>query len=165
MQTEHYFISSTEGKEKWTEFTRELEMLGHYLSELSSQRTVGDDLIQRLNAQYRTVRTHADVWKQSTDQQIDELWKLACHQNREAQGAFSDIRARSKATAFEMWERSQPLRQGAQDVGEGLVRAWAELRASFGKAANRISSSETDMSPRSTGEQLPEFPKDPRETK
>ena len=56
MQTEHYFISSTEGKEKWTEFTRELEMLGHQISELS-HRAMGDDLIQRVNAQYRTVRT------------------------------------------------------------------------------------------------------------
>ena len=149
MQNEHHFLSGTEGKEKWTDFTRELEMLGQHLSELSSQRTMGDDHIQRLNAQYRTVRTHADVSKQSTDQQIDELRKLACHQSRDVQGTLSDIRA--KATAFEMWERSQPLRQGAQDVGEGLVRAWAELRASFGKAANRISSSETDMSPRPTG--------------
>ena len=103
----------------------------------------------------------ADVWKQTTDQQIDAIRKLADYQGREAQGTFRDIRARSKATAFEMWERSEPLRQGAQDVGEGLVRAWAELRASFGKAANRLSSSEADMSPRSIDEQVPELPRDP----
>ena len=112
-------------------------MLGHQLSELSSHAAVlGDHIIQRLEAQYQTVRNRADVWKQTTDQQINELRKLACHQGRDPKGAFSDIRARSKATAFAMWERSDPLRQGAQDVGEGLVRAWAELRASFGKAAN-----------------------------
>ena len=145
MQNEHRFQSSGDAggeaarerpeEEKWAEFARDLEKLGHQLSELSSHTTVlGDHLIQRLNAQYQTVRNRAEVWKQTTDQQIDELRKLACQQ--EAQGAFSDIRARSKATAFEMWERSQPLRQGAQDVGEGLVRAWAELRVSFGKAAN-----------------------------
>ena len=159
MQNEHRFQSSgdAEGEaarerpeeEKWAEFARDLEKLGDQLSELSSHTTVlGDHLIQRLNAQYQTVRNRVDVWKQTTDQQIDELRKLACQQGREAQGAFSDIRARSKATAFEMWERSQPLRQGAQDVGEGLVRAWAELRASFGKAANRLSSSEMPVSPR-----------------
>ena len=62
------------------------------------------------------------MWKQTADQQINELRKLACHQSAEAQGTSSDIRARSKATAFELWERSQPLRQGAQDVGEGLAR-------------------------------------------
>ena len=37
-----------------------------------------------------------------------------------------------------MWERSEPLRQGARDVGEGLGRAWTELRASLGKAASRM---------------------------
>jgi hypothetical protein len=41
-----------------------------------------------------------------------------------------------------MWERSEPLRQGAKDVGEGLVRAWSELSASFGKAANRLRTDE-----------------------
>ena len=174
MQNEHRFQSSGDAggeaarerpeEEKWAEFARDLEKLGHQLSELSSHTTVlGDHLIQRLNAQYQTVRNRAEVWKQTTDQQIDELRKLACQQ--EAQGAFSDIRARSKATAFEMWERSQPLRQGAQDVGEGLVRAWAELRVSFGKAANQLSSSEADMSPRPTDEQVPELPRDPSGTK
>ena len=172
MQNEHHFQSSgdAEGKlarqrpeeEKWAAFAHDLEMLGHQLSELPSHTAVlGDHIIQRLDAQYQTVRNRADVWKQTTDQQINELRKLAC--GRDAQGAFSDIRARSKATAFEMWERSEPLRQGAQDVGEGLVRAWAELRASFGKAANRISSSDARVSPRPVEEQVPELPKEPRE--
>ena len=174
MQNEHHFQSSgdAEGKlarqraeeEKWAAFAHDLEMLGHQLSELSSHAAVlGDHIIQRLDAQYQTVRNRADVWKQTTDQQINELRKLACHQGRDAQGAFSDIRARSKATAFAMWERSDPLRQGAQDVGEGLVRAWAELRASFGKAANRISSSEARVSRRPAEEQVTELPKEPRE--
>src|SRR5262245_7013602 len=158
MQNEHHFQSSenAEGKvtpqrpeeEKWAKFAHDLEILGNQLSELSSHTAaLGDDLIQRLDAQYQTVRNRADTWKQTTDQQIDEIRKLASHR-RATQRAFSDIRARSKATAFEMWERSEPLRQGAQDVGGGLVRAWAELRASFGKAANRLSSSEADMPPR-----------------
>ena len=174
MQNEHHFPSGTEGKvecqrpeeEKWAEFVRDLEMLGAQLSELSSHPAVlGDHFIQRLNTQYQTVCNRADAWKQTTDQQIDAIRKLADYQGREAQGTFRDIRARSKATAFEMWERSEPLRQGAQDVGEGLVRAWAELRASFGKAANRLSSSEADMSPRSIDEQVPKLPRDPSGTK
>jgi len=37
-----------------------------------------------------------------------------------------------------MWERSEPLRQGAQEVGKGFVRAWSELATSFGKAAEKI---------------------------
>jgi hypothetical protein len=174
MQNEQHLQSSgdTEGKlacqrpeeEKWSEFAHDLEMLGHQLSELSSHTAVlGYHIIQRLDAQYQAVRNRADVLKQTTDQQIDELRKLVCHQGRDARGALSDIRARSKATAFEIWERSEPFRQGAQDVGEGLVRAWAELRASFGKAANRISSSEARVSPRPAEEQVPDLPKDPSE--
>jgi len=171
MQNEHHFPSGTEGKvarqcpeeEKWAEFARDLEVLGNQLSELSSHTTVlGDDFIQGLDAQYQTVRNRANVWKQTTYQQIGELRKLACQQGRQTQGAFSDIRARSKATAFGLWERSELLRQGAQDVGEGLVRAWVELRTSFSKAANRLSSSEANMSPRPTDEQVPELPRDPR---
>ena len=111
MQNEHRFQPSgdAEGEaarerseeEKWAEFARDLEKLGHQLSELSSHTTVLGDHVIHLNAQYQTVRNRADVWKQTTDQQIDELRKLACQQGREAQGAFSDIRARSKATAFD----------------------------------------------------------------
>jgi hypothetical protein len=44
-----------------------------------------------------------------------------------------------------------------------LVRAWAELRASFGKAANRVSSSEARVSRRAAEEQVPELPKEFRE--
>ena len=102
MQNEHHFQSSgdAEGKlarqrskeEKWAAFAHDLERLGHQLSELSSHAAVfGDHIIQRLDAQYQTVRNRADVWKQTTDQQINELRKLACHQGRDAQGAFSDI--------------------------------------------------------------------------
>ena len=93
MQNEHHFQSSgdAEGKlarqraeeEKWAAFAHDLEMLGHQLSELSSHAAVlGDHIIQRLDAQYQTVRNRADVWKQTTDQQINELRKLACHQGR-----------------------------------------------------------------------------------
>src|SRR6476661_4206848 len=107
MQNEHHFQSSgdAEGKlarqraeeEKWAALEHDLEMLGHQLSELSSHAAVlGDHIIQRLDAQYQTVRNRADVWKQTTDQQINELRKLACHPGRDAQGAFSDIRARPK---------------------------------------------------------------------
>ena len=167
MQNEHHFQSSGDAedkKEKWAAFAHDLEMLGHQLSELSSHAAVlGDHIIQRLEAQYQTVRNRADVWKQTTDQQTNELRKLACHQGRDAQGAFSDIRARSKATAFAMWERSDPLRQGAQDVGEGLVRAWAELRHPLAKPRIELLRSEARVSRRPAEEQVTELPKEPRE--
>jgi hypothetical protein len=140
-------------EDKWSEFERDLDTLGHQLSELWSHTAVlGDHLVQSLEAQYQEVRTRADDWKQATEQQIDEIRQLARQQGGEAQGTISDVRARSKATAFEMWERSEPLREGARDVGEGLVRAWAELRASFGKAANRLHSSEAPVPARPADE-------------
>ena len=132
--------------DKWSEFQRDLETFGHQISELWSHRAVlGDHLVQNLDAQYQKVRSGADAWKKATEQEM----KLASRRLGEAQGTFSDMRARSKATAFEMWERAEPLREGARDVGEGLVRAWGELRASFGKAANRLSSSAADSPPAS----------------
>ena len=64
----------------------------------------------------------------------------------QADSAFSDARTRSTEAAKQMWEKSEPLRQGAKDVGEGLARAWTELRASFGKAAGRLQT-ESSVSP------------------
>ncbi len=46
---------------------------------------------------------------------------------------------------------SEPLRQGAKDVGEGLARAWTELRASFGKAAGRLQTESANGLDRTNG--------------
>jgi hypothetical protein len=141
MQNEHPFggqppVEAPKGQSgpseshEWSEFQRELETLGRQLSELRAHTAaLGDHLVQGLEAQYHEVKIRADAWKRATQRQVDE-----------AQGAYNDLRARSREAARQMWERSEPLRQGARDVGEGLVSAWAELRASFGKAAGRLSS-------------------------
>jgi hypothetical protein len=141
MQKEHTFggqppVEAPKGQSgrpesyEWSAFQRELETLGRQLSELRAHTVaLGDHLVQGLEAQYHEVKTRADAWKRASERQVDE-----------AQGAYNDLRARSKESARQMWERSEPLRQGARDVGEGLVSAWAELRASFGKAAGRLSS-------------------------
>jgi len=70
--------------------------------------------------------------------ELDQVREAAWQQAREAESTLSDMRQRSGETARQMWERSEPLRQGAKDVGEGLSRAWTELRTSFGKAADRL---------------------------
>jgi gas vesicle protein len=107
---------------------------------------MGSHLVQSLQAQYQKVKTSADAWKQATERRLDEISNSAGRQGGEAQSAYSDMRERSKAAAQDLWERSEPLRQGARDVGDGVVRAWSELRASFGKAAGRLSSSEPPAS-------------------
>ena len=68
----------------------------------------------------------------------EELDQVRQNAWRQAESALSEARTRSAEAARQMWERSEPLRQGAKDVGEGLLRAWGELRASFGKAAGRL---------------------------
>ena len=57
---------------------------------------------------------------------------------------------RSSEAAKQVWERSEPLRQGARDVGEGVVRAWSEIRASLGKAAGRLNEQSTVDGPATT---------------
>jgi hypothetical protein len=134
---------------EWSELARDLEMLGRQLSELGVHTAfMGSHLVQSLQAQYQKVKIAADAWKRATERQFDEISNSAAQRGGEAQGAYSDMRERSKAAAHEIWERSEPLRQGARDVGEGIVRAWSELRASFGKAAGRLSSSEPSASDR-----------------
>src|SRR6476620_4650378 len=83
-------------EDKWSEFERDLETLGHKLSELWSHKAVlGEHLVQTLQAQYREVRIGANAWKNATEQQIVEIRKTAT-QGGETQGTFGDMRARSK---------------------------------------------------------------------
>jgi hypothetical protein len=139
-------------EDTWVEFNRDLETLGRQLSQLRLHTaSLGDHLVASLEAQYQQVQRRAQVWKEATERHIGEVLEST---QREAHGAYGDIRDRSKATALHVWERSEPLRQGARDVGEGLVRAWAELRASMGKAANRLSSAKGIDSDRPAGSEI-----------
>jgi hypothetical protein len=89
------------------------------------------------------VKARALSFKQAREAELEQVRRTAQSQ---AESTFSDARARSTEAAKQMWEKSEPLRQGAKDVGEGLARAWVELRASFGKAAGRLQT-ESQASP------------------
>jgi hypothetical protein len=160
MQDEHPFQASSQAaggvsnaagdattKREWTEFERDLETLGRQLAELRTHgAALSEHVVTALEARCREVKRRADAWKLATEQQIEEIQKSAWRQASQAQGAYSEVGARSKETARQMWERAEPLRQGARDVGEGLVRAWSELRTSFGKAAGRLQSEAPESS-------------------
>ena len=88
-----------------------------------------------LEARFNEVKSRALSFKQAREAELEQVRLNAQHQ---AESTFSDARTRSTEAARQMWEQSEPLRQGAKDVGEGLARAWTELRASFGKAAGRL---------------------------
>jgi hypothetical protein len=153
MQNEHpsQFGSQPQGEtpadKEWSEFQRDLDTLGRQLAALQVHTaSLGSHVVASLEARFQEVKTRAASFKQATEAQLDQARQTAWQQAGEAESAFSEARTRSTEAAREaarqVWERSEPLRQGARDVGDGLVRAWSELRASFGKAAGRLHTEE-----------------------
>ena len=142
----------------WSDLQRDLDTLGRQLNELRNHSaTLGEHLINSMQASFDQVKGHTQQWQDLTLKQLDELRNSALRQAGEAQSAYGDVRVKSQEAARQMWERSEPLRQGAKDVGEGLVRAWTEVRASLGKAASRLQedanktqTSSSDKTPGST---------------
>ena len=128
--------SETNADREWSEFERDLESLGRQLAALQAHTAaLGTHLVSALEARFQDVKDRAQSFRQARELELDQVQQTA---QREAESAFGDMRQRSTEAARQMWERSEPLRQGAKDVGEGLARAWVELRASLGKAAGRL---------------------------
>jgi hypothetical protein len=126
-------------KAAWSDLQRDLDALGRQLNELRNHSsTLGEHLVNSVQASFDQVRGRTMQWQDLTLKQLDELRNAAFRQAGDAQNAYGDVRAKSQEAARQVWERSEPLRQGAKDVGEGLIRAWTEVRASLGKAASRL---------------------------
>jgi len=142
----------------WSDLQRDLDTLGRQLNELRNHSaTLGEDLVNSVQASFDQVKGRTQQWQDLTLKQLDEFRNTAIRQAGDAQNAYGDVRAKSQEAARQVWERSEPLRQGAKDVGEGLVRAWTEVRASLGKAASRLqedankaSTTSSDKTPGST---------------
>ena len=135
--------SETKADKEWTEFERDLDTLGRQLAALQVHTAaLGTQLVANLEARFEDVKNRARSFRQARELELEQMRRTAWQQASEAEGAFSEARTRSteaaRDAARQVWERSEPLRQGAKDVGEGLARAWTELRASFGKAAGRL---------------------------
>ena len=136
--------SETQADKKWSEFERDLDTLGRQLTALQVHTAaLGSQLVSSLEARFQDVKNRAQSFRQARELELEQVRQAAWRQAREAEGAFSEARIRSTEAARQVWERSEPLRQGAKDVGEGLARAWTELRASFGKAAGRLHTDES----------------------
>jgi hypothetical protein len=139
----------------WSDLQRDLDTLGRQLNELRNHSAVlGDHLVNSVQASFDQVKGRTLQWQDLTLKQLDELRSSALRGTTDAQNVYGDVRAKSQEAARQVWERSEPLRQGAKDVGEGLLRAWTEVRASLGKAAGRLqedankaSSSSSDKTP------------------
>jgi predicted nucleic acid-binding Zn-ribbon protein len=144
MENEHFSDFGTQSTREskadneWSEFQRDLDSLGRQLAELQEHTAaLGTQLVSSLEAQFEDVRNRAERFRQARELELEQLRQRATH---EAESTFNEMRQRSSEAARQVWERSEPLRRGAKDVGEGLARAWVELRASLGKAAGRLHS-------------------------
>ncbi len=121
---------------EWDAFQRDLDTLGRQLAELGAHgAALGQHFLDSLQDRFKEVQSQATTYKHAAEEQIEQS-------RHEAEGTLKEARTHSteaaKDAARELWEKSQPLRDGAKDVGEGLARAWGELRTSFGKAAQRL---------------------------
>ncbi|HZP08536.1 hypothetical protein [Methyloceanibacter sp.] len=133
--------SQSKADKEWSELQRDLDMLGRQLAELSMHTAqLGEHFLASLQARFKDVQERAATYRSATEQQFEEMRRTA---QTEAESTFNDMRTRSAEAAKQVWERSEPLRQGARDVGEGMLRAWSEIRASFGKAAGRLQTGQT----------------------
>jgi hypothetical protein len=151
--------NETQADKEWSEFERDLDLLGRQLAELQTHTAaLGGHLVSSLETRFQEVKNRAESFRKAREFELEQVRQTAW---RQAESAFSEARARSTEAARQMWERSEPLRQGAKDVGEGLVRAWAELRASFGKAAGRL---HTESQSSTTNGPVPATSEDRRET-
>lgn len=138
--------SETKADKEWSDFERDLDLLGRQLADLQVHTAaLGSQLLESLQARFQEVKSRAESFHQAKEAEIEEVRRNAW---RQAESAFTEARTKSTEAARQVWERSEPLRQGAKDVGEGLARAWSELRASFGKAAGRL---HTEKEPAANG--------------
>jgi predicted nucleic acid-binding Zn-ribbon protein len=130
-------------EKEWSDLQKDLDTLGEQLSSLREHTTaLGETLVADLESRYQDVRAHAMGFRNATEEQFEALRKLAMDQAAQTQNTLSETTAKStemaKETARQMWERAEPFRQGAHEVGQGFIRAWSEIAASFGKAAEKV---------------------------
>lgn len=132
-----------QAQKEWDDLQRDLDTLGEQLRSLRDHSAaLGDTLLSELEARFQEVRNRALSFHNATETQLDELRKAAVAQAVQTQNTLAETGMKSaemaKDTARQMWERSEPFRLGAQEVGQGLVRAWSEIATSFGKAAEKV---------------------------
>lgn len=132
-------------EKEWADLQRDLDTLGEQLKSLREHTAaLGETVVKDMETRFQEVRAHALGFRSATEEQFESLRKLAVEQAAHTQSTLTETGMRSaemaKDTARQMWERAEPLRQGAQEVGQGFIRAWSEIAASFGKAAEKVQS-------------------------
>lgn len=140
--------AADQADKEWEDLRRELETLGEQVRSLRDHAgALGETVLGNMELRFQDVLSRAHAYRNTTESQMDALRKLALSQAGETQKSLKETGMRSaeaaKDKAREMWERAEPLRQGAQEVGQGFLRAWSELAGSFGKAAEKMQADRT----------------------
>lgn len=140
--------AAEQADKEWDDLRHELETLGEQVRALREHAgTLGETVLGNMELRFQDVLSRAHAYRNTTESQMEELRQLALSQADETQKSLKETGMKSaemaKDKAREMWERAEPLRQGAQEVGHGFLRAWTELAASFGKAAEKMQTEKT----------------------
>ncbi len=130
---------------EWDDLKRELETLGDQVKSLRNHAgALGETVLGNMELRFQDVMSRANAYRNTTAAEIEELQKMALDQANQTQASLTESGKKSAAMAKdkarELWTRAEPLRQGAQEVGQGFLRAWSEIAASFGKAAEKVQS-------------------------
>jgi predicted nucleic acid-binding Zn-ribbon protein len=149
--------NADQADKEWADLQRDLDTLGEQLGSLRDHSAaLGDTLVNELETRFQDVRSRTLNFRNATEAQFEALRQLAAQQASATQSSLTEASLKSaetaKETARQVWERSEPLRLGAQEVGQGFVRAWSEIASSFGKAAEKIQT-ETSQKSADTGEE------------
>lgn len=141
---------------EWNDLQRELETLGEQVKSLRDHAgALGETVLGNMELRFQDVLSRAHAYRNTTAAQVEELHKHALNQAVQTQSSLSEQSKKSaemaKDKARELWESAEPLRQGAQEVGQGFLRAWSEIAASFGKAAEKVQAERTKDAPEDGG--------------
>ncbi|WP_424058976.1 hypothetical protein [Methyloceanibacter sp.] len=130
---------------EWEDLQRDLDTLGEQVKSLRTHAGVlGETVLGNMDLRFQDVLSRAHAYRNTTTAQMEDLQKLALDQASQTQSTLTETGKKSaemaKDKARELWERAEPLRDGAQELGQGFLRAWSEIAASFGKAAEKVQS-------------------------
>lgn len=133
---------------EWNDLQHDLETLGDQVKALRDHAgALGETVLGNMELRFQDVLSRANAYRNTTAAQIEELQKMALDQADQTQASLTESSKKSAAMAKdkarELWDRAEPLRQGAQEVGNGFLRAWSEIAASFGKAAEKVQTERT----------------------
>ncbi|MEM7191697.1 MAG: hypothetical protein AAF405_02310, partial [Pseudomonadota bacterium] len=120
--------TAAQADKDWDDLRQELDTLGEQVRSLRDHAgTLGETVLGTMELRFQDVLSRAHAYRNSTISQINDLQKQALAQAGETQDSLKTTGKKSaeiaQDKARQLWEQSEPLRQGAQEVGQGFLRA------------------------------------------